>query len=144
MAANDWFCQFLADMLDARVERPAQLETTALGAAFLAGLATGVWPDLQAVAGTWANGAPFSRGMAAARRAEMVAGWKTALRRTLCPLNRDRISAPGRAQRLVAERQRHEEDRQHAAGDHGENTPPQPQWSAIQPTPVPAIADPNT
>ncbi len=45
MAANDWFCQFLADILEARVERPAELETTALGAAFLAGLATGMWPD---------------------------------------------------------------------------------------------------
>src|SRR4029077_12074067 len=41
MAANEWFCQFLADMLQARVERPAELETPALGAAFLAGLATG-------------------------------------------------------------------------------------------------------
>ena len=46
VAANDWFCQFLADILDARVERPGQLETTALGAAFLAGLATGVWRDV--------------------------------------------------------------------------------------------------
>ena len=43
MAANDWFCQFLADVVDARVERPSQIETTAMGAAFLAGLATGVW-----------------------------------------------------------------------------------------------------
>ena len=51
MAGNDWFCQFLADMLEARVERPAELETTALGAAFLAGLATGVWPDLDALSG---------------------------------------------------------------------------------------------
>ena len=47
MAANNWFCQFLADVLDARVERPTELETTALGAAFLAGLATGVWADLE-------------------------------------------------------------------------------------------------
>ena len=50
MAANDWLCQFLADILQARVERPAELETTALGAAFLAGLATGVWPDLGSLA----------------------------------------------------------------------------------------------
>ena len=54
MAANDWFCQFLADILEARVERPAELETTALGAAFLAGLATGVWSDLSAITHTWA------------------------------------------------------------------------------------------
>src|SRR5262249_39593000 len=45
MAANDWFCQFLADILAATVERPVELETTALGAAFLAGLEAGVWKD---------------------------------------------------------------------------------------------------
>jgi glycerol kinase len=83
MAANDWFCQFLADVLDTRVERPTELETTALGAAFLAGLATGVWPDLQSVAKTWATGASFSPSMAAARRSEALAGWQAALRRTL-------------------------------------------------------------
>jgi len=83
MAANDWFCQFLADVVAAPVNRPTQLETTALGAAFLAGLATGVWPDLQAVAAAWEMGATFTPGMASARRAELIAGWKTALRRTL-------------------------------------------------------------
>jgi glycerol kinase len=83
MSANDWFCQFLADVLDARVERPTELETTALGAAFLAGLATGVWPDLKAVAATWATGAVFAPTMAAARRTAAVAGWQIALRRTL-------------------------------------------------------------
>jgi glycerol kinase len=83
MAANDWFCQFLADVLDARVERPTEIETTAVGAAFLAGLATGVWPDLKAVAATWAMGAAFTPAMAAARRTQAVEGWRTALRRTL-------------------------------------------------------------
>src|ERR1700722_7929652 len=83
MAANDWFCQFLADVLDARVERPTQLESTALGAAFLAGLATGVWSDLKAVAATWAMGAMFAPKMTDPRRTEALAGWRTALRRTL-------------------------------------------------------------
>jgi glycerol kinase len=83
MAANDWFCQFLADILGSRVERPTELETTALGAAFLAGLATGVWGDLKAVAATWATGAAFAASMTAARRAQALAGWRTALRRTL-------------------------------------------------------------
>jgi glycerol kinase len=83
MAANNWFCQFLADVLDARVERPTELETTALGAAFLAGLATGVWADLSAVAATWATGAVFAPAMAPARRMEAVRGWQTALRRAL-------------------------------------------------------------
>ena len=85
MAANDWFCQFLADALDAPVERPSQLETTALGAAYLAGLATGVWTDLQAVARTWTTGAVFKPAMAASRREELLAGWQAALRRALAP-----------------------------------------------------------
>jgi len=83
MAANDWFCQFLADVLEARVERPAQLETTALGAAFLAGVATGVWSDLAAAAGTYATAADFSPQMPAARRAALIAGWRHAVSRTL-------------------------------------------------------------
>ena len=83
MAANDWFCQFLADVLEAHVERPTELETTALGAAFLAGLATGVWTDLKALNATWASGAVFKPGMPPNRRAELIAGWNTALRRTL-------------------------------------------------------------
>ena len=83
MAANDWFCQFLADVLEMPVERPAELETTALGAAFLAGLAAGVWPDLQALAATWTSGAVFTPMMAPARRVELIAGWHTAVRRAL-------------------------------------------------------------
>jgi glycerol kinase len=83
MAANDWFCQFLADMLGAAVERPRELETTALGAGFLAGLATGVWPDLAAVAATWARGAQFMPRMPQHERAPLIDGWRTAVRRTL-------------------------------------------------------------
>jgi glycerol kinase len=86
MASNNWFCQFLADVLDARVERPTQLESTALGAAFLAGLATGIWSDLNAVAATWAKGTTFIPAMAASRRTEALTGWHTALRRTLVGL----------------------------------------------------------
>jgi glycerol kinase len=85
MAANDWFCQFLADMLEARVERPVELETTALGAAFLAGLATGVWPDLGSLAGSWTTAAVFAPGMTPARRAALIAGWRHAVQRTLQP-----------------------------------------------------------
>jgi glycerol kinase len=83
MAANDWFCQFLADVLEAKVERPAQLETTALGAAFLAGVATGVWSDLTAAAGTYATAAVFAPQMPAGRRAALIAGWRHAVSRTL-------------------------------------------------------------
>ena len=83
MASNDWFCQFLADILEVRVERPGQLETTALGAAFLAGLATGVWKDPEAVAATWAAQAVFIPSMAAGQRAALLGGWRHALERTL-------------------------------------------------------------
>jgi len=83
MAANDWFCQFLADMLEARVERPDELETTARGAAFLAGLATGVWPDLESLSTHWSTAAAFEPAMNRVRRAALLAGWRQALARTL-------------------------------------------------------------
>jgi glycerol kinase len=83
MAANDWFCQFLADILDASVERPAELETTARGAALLAGLATGVWSDLAALGATWSQAAVFSPSMPAARRSALIDGWRQALARCL-------------------------------------------------------------
>jgi glycerol kinase len=83
MAANDWFCQFLADMLGAIVERPRELETTALGAAFLAGLAAGVWPDLGAVSATWERSAQFAPRMPQRERAPLIDGWHTAVRRAL-------------------------------------------------------------
>jgi glycerol kinase len=83
MAANDWLCQFLADLLDTPVERPDHLETTALGAAFHAGLAVGVWSGLDALAHTWQRGARFVPAMDAARRAGLVAGWQDAVSRTL-------------------------------------------------------------
>ena len=47
MVANNWVCQFLADILDVPVERPVVTETTALGAAYLAGLAVGLYPSLE-------------------------------------------------------------------------------------------------
>jgi glycerol kinase len=83
MAANDWFCQFLADILQARVERPAELETTALGAAFLAGIATGVWSNLESATSHWSAAAVFEPAMNDARRAALIAGWREAVSRTL-------------------------------------------------------------
>jgi len=83
MAANDWFCQFLADILDARVERPAQIETTVLGAAYLAGLAVGIWPGLDAIATAWKRNAVFEPHMTAERRDQLLAGWKSAVARAL-------------------------------------------------------------
>ena len=83
MVNNDWLCQFLADMLDLPVERPQVVETTALGAACLAGLATGVYPSLDAVSSGWRRDRLFEPRMAAETRARMYAGWQRAVRRTL-------------------------------------------------------------
>ncbi|QNE06421.1 glycerol kinase GlpK [Croceicoccus marinus] len=83
MAANDWLCQFLADMIEAPVERPANLETTALGAAFHAGLATGVWSGLPALAALRSEGRIFTPQMKGAARQSLIAGWHDAVRRTV-------------------------------------------------------------
>jgi glycerol kinase len=83
MAANAWLCQFLADILQLPIERPRNLETTALGAAFLAGLATGVWSDLDAIAQTWRRQDRFDPAMPADRRGDLIAGWRDAVERTL-------------------------------------------------------------
>ena len=83
MAANAWLCQFLADILDLPVERPQNLETTALGAAFLAGLATGVWENLAELSGIWKRRDGFIPHMAPERRQELIDGWRAALEKTL-------------------------------------------------------------
>jgi glycerol kinase len=81
MVANDWVCQFLADILDLPVERPAVTETTALGAACLAGLEVGLYPSLDAVASAWRCERRFEPQMAAAERARLYDGWLNAVRR---------------------------------------------------------------
>ncbi len=83
MSANDWLCQFLADMLGTSVERPSAVETTALGAAFLAGLATGVWSGLDELEATWTLDRRFEPNMSPEQRERMAAGWQLAVRRTL-------------------------------------------------------------
>jgi len=83
MATNGWLCQFLADILDCRVDRPSNFETTALGAAFLAGLATGIWMDLEEVSRTWSAAQSFKPAMEAERRRTLLEGWSKALKRTL-------------------------------------------------------------
>ena len=83
MAANAWLCQFLADILQIPVERPRNLETTALGAAFFAGLATGVWAGLGALAQTWQRRDAFTPAMAADQRGALIEGWREAVAKTL-------------------------------------------------------------
>ncbi|RUW60991.1 glycerol kinase GlpK [Mesorhizobium sp. M7A.F.Ca.US.008.03.1.1] len=83
MVASDWTMQRLADILDAPVDRPTILETTALGAAWLAGSKAGVWPDAKKFAKSWALERRFQPDMDAPKRAAKLAGWRDAVRRTL-------------------------------------------------------------
>lgn len=83
MVANDWLMQFLADILGLAVERPKILETTALGAAYLAGLHAGVFQDTEEIAERWRLDARFQPAMAPELRARNLAGWSDALRRAL-------------------------------------------------------------
>jgi glycerol kinase len=81
-AANDLLLQFQADILGCDVVRPAVLETTALGAAYLAGLATVFWKDTGDVSRNWREDRRFKPQMSASRREELYAGWKRAVERT--------------------------------------------------------------
>lgn len=83
MVASDWTMQRLADILDAPVDRPTILETTALGAAWLAGSKAGVWPKAKEFARSWALERRFKPDMEAAVRSAKLAGWRDAVRRTL-------------------------------------------------------------
>lgn len=83
MVANNWVMQFLSDILDLPVERPAVLETTALGAASLAGLQAGLYKDLDDIAAQWRMDEKFSPVMDAGIRKTAIAGWNRALARTL-------------------------------------------------------------
>ena len=80
-ARNDFMCQFQADVLGAPVERPTTTETTSLGAAYLAGLATGFWKSPVELAGQLRIGARFEPSMEASRREELYAGWQRAVER---------------------------------------------------------------
>ena len=80
-AANDLLLQIQADILGRDVVRPAVTETTALGAAYLAGLATGFWRSTDDVAANWRIDRRFTPQMPAERREELYAGWKRAVER---------------------------------------------------------------
>ena len=83
MVASDWTMQRLADLLDAPVDRPVILETTALGAAWLAGSRAGVWPGQKGFARTWKRDTRFRPKMKAGERNRKLAGWADAVSRTL-------------------------------------------------------------
>jgi glycerol kinase len=82
-AGNDALLQFQADILDVPVERPVVAETTALGAAYLAGLAVGFWRDPADVAANWALDRRFEPSMDAVRRERLLRGWRRAVERSL-------------------------------------------------------------
>ncbi len=82
-SVNDGLMQFQADMLDVRVRRPVVAETTALGAAYLAGLAVGFWTDLQDVGAHWALDREFQPAMPATERAARSRRWHRAVQRSL-------------------------------------------------------------
>lgn len=83
MTASDACMQFLADILASPVDRPVVMETTALGAAYLAGRAAGICPDLDGFAAQWRLDRRFEPKMQPALRATKYAGWQDAVRRTL-------------------------------------------------------------
>jgi len=83
MAANSWLMQFLADVLDIPVERPKVTETTALGAALLAGLQCGVFASLGDLAKSWQLDRRFEPRMTGAERQVLLDGWAAALARVM-------------------------------------------------------------
>jgi glycerol kinase len=78
---NDFLCQFQADVLGIPLLRPRVRETTALGAAYLAGLGVGLWPDPAAIQALWRLDRVFEPTMPAARREALYAGWQRAVAR---------------------------------------------------------------
>ncbi len=83
MASNDWAMQFLSDIINAPVDRPKGLETTALGAAWLAGMRAGIYPDMAAFAEGWAVEQTFTPAMDRSTRKARYAAWGRAVRATL-------------------------------------------------------------
>ena len=85
MSANDWTMQFLADMLEVTVERPAFRETTAMGAGYLAGLDAGVYPAPQEFARSWSMDRRFDPAMDEPTRRGKYRGWRRAVRLATMP-----------------------------------------------------------
>jgi len=82
MVVNETLMQFQADILDIPVSRPIVTETTALGAAYAAGLAVGFWSDIGELRGLWKNDKEWRPRMSPATREQLYAGWKKAIMRT--------------------------------------------------------------
>jgi len=83
-SANNLLMQFQSDLLNVPVIRPSNTETTALGAAYLAGLAVGVWKNQAEISKQWKAARRFKPSMKPATRKTLVSGWNNALSRTQC------------------------------------------------------------
>jgi glycerol kinase len=83
MVANDWFSQFLSDILNTKVLRPAIQETTALGAAFFAGYQAGEFKSLEEIKNKWKKDAIFTPKIKKNLRTNLLKGWQQAIRKTL-------------------------------------------------------------
>jgi glycerol kinase len=82
MVANDWLLQFLADTLDMEVCRPAVMETTALGVAYLAGRQLGLYGNLEEFTALWRSAGQFQSRITRQQRNDLVGGWRDAVRRS--------------------------------------------------------------
>ena len=81
MVNNDWLMQTLADIIDVRVDRPVITETTALGAAYLAGLHAGVYSSLEEIGDIWQRDATFEPNLTEEQRSPLITGWNKAVGR---------------------------------------------------------------
>ncbi len=83
MTKNDWLLQYLANILDLGIDRPDVMETSALGAAYLAGLQAGVFDSLDDIVRNWRKHSHFDPKITAPERRKLLSGWKAAIQRTL-------------------------------------------------------------
>lgn len=81
--ANNFLMQFQADILGVQVDRPEVIETTALGAAYLAGLAVGYWENKEEICENWAISKKFEPNMEEEKREKLLEGWHEAVNRSL-------------------------------------------------------------
>ena len=83
MVMNNWFAQFLSDVVNIKVSRPKVQETTALGAAFMAGLHIGVYKSLADISKNWHLDKNFTPKIKSKERNNLVKGWSAAIKKTL-------------------------------------------------------------
>ena len=83
MVKNNWFCQFLTDVLNVKIYKSKTDETTALGAAFMAGLHVGIFKSLNDISKKWKLKSKFTPRMKNSERLYLLKGWSQAIRKTL-------------------------------------------------------------